>query len=51
MNVQRDSQTEIRGLEQGGGEVTTPPRVVEDQAEGRVGEGGQLPVLKLAVTH
>ena len=51
MNVQRDSQIEIRRLEQGGGEVTTPPRVVGSQVEDRVGEGVQLPVLKLAVIH
>ena len=50
MNVLRDSQTRTRGLGQGGGtEVTTPPRVVGEQEEVRVGE--QLPVLKLAVTH
>ena len=51
MNVQRDSQIEIRRLEQGGGEVTTPTREVEDQVEGKVGVGEQLPVLKLAVIH
>lgn len=50
MNVLRDSQTRTRGLGQGGGtEVTTPPGVVGEQEEVRVGE--QLPVLKLAVTH
>jgi hypothetical protein len=52
MNVLRDSQTRTRGLGQGGGtEVTTPPGVVGEQEEVRVGEGEQLPVLKLAVTH
>ena len=51
MNVQTGSQIKIRKLDQGGGEVTTPPRVVESQVEDRVGEGMQLPVLKLAAIH
>ena len=51
MNVQTGSQIEIRRLEQGGGEVTTPPREVENPVEGRVGAGEQLLVLKLAVIH